>query len=687
MDLARGGVDLDSMRGRWAAGWRLVLAAVVLAAVTAAIAAPAQATPNVTKAWGFNKDGELGNGTETEGTDVPVAVSGLSEVAALSGGASHSLALLNNDTVMAWGKNVGGQLGDGTTTNSDVPVAVSGLSGVAAISAGQGGNHSLALLKNGTVMAWGANDSGQLGNGTNSNSDVPVAVSGLSEVAAISAGNEHSLALLKNGTVMAWGNNDSGQLGNGTTANSDVPVAVSGLSGVISVAGGARHSLALLTNGTVMAWGKNVAGQLGDGTTTNSDVPVAVSGLSGVAAISGGGNYSLALLANGTVMAWGINSEGELGNGSSVGPETCGNLPPFACSRTPVAVSGLSGVTAISGGGGTHGMALLSNGMVKDWGVNTSGQLGNGSKGPEACGTGSCSTTPVAVCAEGPEAPCPTGPFLSNVKGIAAAQAHSLAMVGAPPPPGLPELGRCVKASTPKTGEFKGRKCIAKSPTHKGEYNWLPGPGASPAAEIHLTGTQVLETTTGKKVTCQFVFLEEGQVTSGKELTFKKMTMQGCNLLPSELRCFYPEVQETGTIEFEGPYKAEIGFIPGSKLASNPWVGVDLKNENPVSSGTMFEAFCGEPFPAPATHKLKVTGSVIGRVKPPNKMVENNEFLLSYKQSAGVQIPTAFKDGVEDVLEETLTKLAPPETLYEGKVGLAAPGELKLQESMEIKVK
>ena len=214
----------------------------------------------------------------------------------------------------------------------------------------------------------------------------------------------------------------------------------------------------------------------------------------------------------------------------------------------------------------------------------------------------------------------------------------------------------------------------------------MPGPGPNPAAEIHLTGTQVLETTTGEhKITCQFVFLEEGLVTSGKELTFKKITLQGCNL--GDKRCFHPEIQETGTIEFEGPYKAELGFIPGSKIASNPWVGVDLKNENPRSPGAMFEAFCGEPFPASPTHKLKVTGSVIGRVKPPNKMVENNEFLLSYKQSAGVQIPTAFIGGVEDVLEETLTKITPPETVYEGKVGLAAPGELKLQESMEIKAR
>ena len=96
-----------------------------------------------------------------------------------------------------------GQLGDGTTTGSSLPVAVSELSGVTAVSAG--GEHGLALLSNGTVMAWGDNDEGELGNGTTGGRcDVPVPVSGLSGVTAISAGTRYSLALLSNGTVMAW---------------------------------------------------------------------------------------------------------------------------------------------------------------------------------------------------------------------------------------------------------------------------------------------------------------------------------------------------------------------------------------------------------------------------------------------------------------------------------------------------
>ena len=126
-------------------------------------------------AWGENGLGQLGDGTITN-SDEPVAVSGLSEVTAIAAGFADNLALLSNGTVMAWGNNQHGQLGDGTTdgVQTTYPVAVSGLSEVTAIAAS--GDHSLALLRNGTVMAWGQNGNGQLGDGTTTASDEPVAV-------------------------------------------------------------------------------------------------------------------------------------------------------------------------------------------------------------------------------------------------------------------------------------------------------------------------------------------------------------------------------------------------------------------------------------------------------------------------------------------------------------------------------
>jgi alpha-tubulin suppressor-like RCC1 family protein len=348
---------------------------------------------------------ELGSNANGDTSSTPVAVNGLSGVTAIASGAAQ-LALLSNGTVMAWGINEYGQLGDGTTTASVTPVAVSGLSDVTAIAAGD--SYSLALLSNGTVMAWGDNTAGELGQGTITGpqtcqydgagyacATTPVAVPGLSGAIAITAGFEYSLALLSNGTVIAWGTNNYGQLGDGTTTGpescpnpnvganvscSPTPVVVGGLSDVAAVAAGGGDSLALLSDGTVMAWGLNDYGQLGNGTDTGPQAceyacnatPVAVNGLSEVTNIAAGYDHSLALLSDGTVMAWGLNDYGQLGDGTDTGPQMC----QYACATTPIAVSGLSSVTAISAGA-DQSLALLSSGTVMAWGSNVYGQLGD----------------------------------------------------------------------------------------------------------------------------------------------------------------------------------------------------------------------------------------------------------------------------------------------------------------------
>src|SRR5439155_1532361 len=144
--------------------------AVVLLILTGA--APSRAQGNAW-AWGSNGDGQLGNGTDTD-SSVPVQVfSGLSGVVGVAGGGSTSLALKTDGTVWTWGYNSDGELGNGTTTNSSVPVRVTGLSGVVGVAGGD--FHSLAVKNDGTVWTWGDDRCGQLGNGTSSrNNSVPV---------------------------------------------------------------------------------------------------------------------------------------------------------------------------------------------------------------------------------------------------------------------------------------------------------------------------------------------------------------------------------------------------------------------------------------------------------------------------------------------------------------------------------
>jgi alpha-tubulin suppressor-like RCC1 family protein len=190
----------------------------------------------------------------------------LTGVKAIAAGANHSIALLPGGGLLAWGSNDHGQLGDYINTGpetcaggpcSQVAVWVAGPRKEPPVAIAAGGDHNVVLLKDGTVMAWGANGSGQLGDGTTEDKHELVPVQGLSNVVAIAAGEDHSLALLSNGTVMAWGANGEGQLGVGTadgpetcspTAQpcSRTPVPVTGLSymDVKGIAAGGWHSMA-----------------------------------------------------------------------------------------------------------------------------------------------------------------------------------------------------------------------------------------------------------------------------------------------------------------------------------------------------------------------------------------------------------------------------------------------------------
>ena len=301
-------------------------------------------TDGTVRAWGYNADGELGDGTAID-RNSPVLVNGLTGVIAVAAGEIHTLALKSDGTVRAWGSNGSGQLGDGTTTDRAAPVQVNGLTGVTAIACGSG--HSLALKGDGTVWVWGSIGA--------TNLTAPAQVGGLTGVTAIASGLYHALVLKSDGTVRAWGLNDSGQLGDGTTTDQNAPVQVVGLTGVIGLAGGAYHSLALKSDGTVRGWGYNGDGELGDGTIDNRTAPVQVSGLTGVTAIVSGDFHSIALKSDGTVRAWGDNSTNQLGDGTS-NP-----------SATPVQVSGLTAIAGIASGG-YHALAVKNDGTVWAWG-------------------------------------------------------------------------------------------------------------------------------------------------------------------------------------------------------------------------------------------------------------------------------------------------------------------------------
>src|ERR1700674_4088544 len=267
-------------------------------------------------AWGFNFDGEVGNGTTNIGgcscvsTPVAAHLPNGTIVTAVAAGFYHSMALTSSGQVLAWGSNLDGQLGDNTFTDSTAPIFVRMASGTVATAIAAGESHSLALTSGGAqVLVWGNNLHGQLGNGTTSccvSVATAVSLPAATTVTAIAAGGCDGLALTSTGKVLAWGCNASGQLGNGTTTESSSPVQVSLPSGTTATAiagdklltaptAPAGHSLALTSTGRVLAWGSNAAGQLGNGTTTNSSIRVVATAVQTAMAIAGGGLASLAI--------------------------------------------------------------------------------------------------------------------------------------------------------------------------------------------------------------------------------------------------------------------------------------------------------------------------------------------------------------------------------------------------------
>ncbi|MDI1462857.1 cell wall anchor protein [Catellatospora sp. KI3] len=357
--------------------------------------------------WGINDHGQLGDSTLADRRTAGVVI-GLEGVKALAANGDHSLALLDNGTVRAWGENGTGQLGDGSSDDRLSPVAVAGVEGAVAVAAGE--YHGLILLASGKVLAFGNNSYGQLGIGDTGGEPRlrPVEIPGLSNVKAIAAGQSHSLALLENGKVMAWGWNEVGQLGIGVTGGDHFrPEEVVGLSGVKAISSYLHHTLALLGNDdrTVKAWGSNTNGELGNGVFGDfSNRPVDVLGLSGVQALGAGNSFSCALRGNGKVKCWGTNGFGNLGLGFAGGPGASRNRPTDD-------VLDLSGVRTIAVGD-QYVLALLDSDddIVKGWGTNLNGQLGDGTYG------NLINTTPVIAQTT-----------LSHVDHLAAGRRHSLA--------------------------------------------------------------------------------------------------------------------------------------------------------------------------------------------------------------------------------------------------------------------
>ena len=317
--------------------------------------------------WGYNSSGQLGTGDRVD-SPVPVQVGGAlaGKVVTDIGGTNNATCAIADGKIYCWGTNNNGITGAGissTSTSSYIasPSLVSATNTpttlptnytATALSTSGSRSKLMCAIVSGKAYCWGANNSGSVGNNTSSTTAVSVptkvtdtgALSG-KVVTAISQDGYASttspndgfahVCAIASGQVYCWGENDYGQVGDGGAATQRTsPVAVAAGPGealygktVQEVQVGLRHSC-VRADGGVYCWGVNNSGQLGDGTNTNQGKPKAVYTEAGkltstnVISIGAGANRGCAVVTDGRTFCWGLNTTGQIGDGTKINRNT-----------------------------------------------------------------------------------------------------------------------------------------------------------------------------------------------------------------------------------------------------------------------------------------------------------------------------------------------------------------------------
>ncbi len=329
------------------------------------------ATSGATHCWGFNNNGQLGNGV-TGNSSVPVLVTGGHEFLSVVAGSMHTCGLKEDGSAWCWGQGQFGALGDDLGENTWEPVPVFGGLTFSALTAG--GNHTCGITLEGAAYCWGRNNQGQLGAGTISSTEPawsPVAVVGGNTFQKLDAGSTHTCGLTTAGAALCWGSNFNGELGTGVAGTAIAsPQTVTGAFVFKAIIASQTFSCAVDLAGAAHCWGSNSLGALGinQPNGTHPSPQLVAGGLTFADLSTALTFHTCGRTTTGAAYCWGNNASIQLGTGA--GSSTAPSLVPVAV------VGGDS--WAILAGGQDHSCGITNIGTAKCWGSGTLGQLGHG---------------------------------------------------------------------------------------------------------------------------------------------------------------------------------------------------------------------------------------------------------------------------------------------------------------------
>ena len=280
-----------------------------------------------------------------------------------------------------WGNNEFGNTGNGTTNNQTTPYLVE-INGKIKNVVSYLGDTVFAITEEGKLYSWGKNISGQVGNGTTNNQTTPYLVEiNIKIKDVVSSCDQTIYAITEEGKLYSWGNNISGQVGNGKTNNQTTPYLVEINSKIKDVVSSCDETVFAITeDGKLYSWGKNNHGQIGDGkanddNSSNQLTPHLVVGIDGKVKDIIIDNYTVyAITEEGKLYSWGNNQRGQVGSSN---PDN--QNEPMIKSPQELSIDGKIKNIFISFNDTVY--AVTEEGKLYSWGNNTKGQVGNGKSG------------------------------------------------------------------------------------------------------------------------------------------------------------------------------------------------------------------------------------------------------------------------------------------------------------------